>query len=175
MYSSNMYVYTITSLKKYDGERLIYVGSTNDYETRFAHHKRDCYNPNSNVYNLKVYQLIRQYGWDAFVMEVIDVLDDNTTDKELLWREQFYIDKYNSKSSMNTRDAITGLDVVEYMRLYRAEYRKNNRERMNAQSNEWRKNNRDRVNEVDRIRRRKKSLWKSVITELRGIDASYFC
>ena len=156
------YIYTISSLKKYDGERLIYVGSTKDWETRFRIHKSDCYNEKSHIYNLKVYRLIRQYGWDAFVIEVIDVLDDDTTDKELLWREQHYIDRYDSKKSMNSQDAITGLDMVEY----NAERYKNNREKMKAQAVKWIKNNRDRHNEIARKYRHKKSLWKNAVKEL---------
>jgi group I intron endonuclease len=191
MYSSNMYVYTICSIQKYNGERLIYVGSTNDYEKRFIDHKSNCYNPKRSHYNAKVYQLIRQHGWDAFVMEVIEVLDDNTTDKDLRFREQHYIDKYNSKSSMNSQDAfVSDADRVEYNRLNSMEWYKNNRkkrtaqskkhyennrDKRNTQSKEWRENNRGRENELQRLRRHKKSSWKSVITDLRGIDPSYFC
>jgi predicted GIY-YIG superfamily endonuclease len=164
------YIYTITSLEKYDGERLIYVGSTTDWEKRFKVHKSDCFNENSIVYNSKVYRLIRQHGWDAFVMEVIEVMDDNATDKELLLREQHYIDKYNSKSSMNTKDAIIELDVVEYHRVYDAERYKNNREKSLAQNTEWRKNNRDRYNESNRNSYHKRMLWKNVVKELGQID-----
>jgi len=184
------YIYTITSLKKYDGERLIYVGSTKDYDERFRLHKSDCFNPNSNGYNTKVYTAIRKHGWDAFVMEVIEVCDDNMTDKELLFREQFYIDKYDSKRSMNSYDAITGLDRIEYHRLYDAEYYKKNREKRLAQSNEWiknhrermtelnrewQKNNRDRYNEIQRNSYHKRKLWKNTLTELSEIEPSFFC
>ena len=200
-----MYIYTICSIQKYDGERLIYVGSTIDYEKRFILHKRHCFNENCHGYNSKVYQLIRQYGWDAFVCEVIEVLDDNTTDKELLFREQFYIDKYDSKRSMNTNDAITGLDMVDYHKLYDAERYKNNREKYLARSNEWnkknrekclarskenyeknremvialnrewQKNNRVRYNELQRNSYHKRNAWKNAVTDLRGIDPSFFC
>ena len=184
------YIYTITSLKKYDGERLIYVGSCVDWEKRFAKHKSDCFNENSVVYNSKVYQLIRQRGLDAFVFEVIEVCDDNMTDKELLFREQHYIDKYDSKRSMNSQDAITGLDRVEYKRLYDAEYRKNNREKMDARNKEWynnnrekcltrnkewNNNNRDRHNEIQKKSKHKQRLWKNALTDLRGIEPSVFC
>ena len=174
-----MYVYTICSINKHmiDGveQRLIYVGSTTDFERRFTDHKSNCFNPNSREYNHKVYQLIRHHGWDAFVFEVIEVLDDTTTDRDLRFREQFYIDKYDSKSSMNTKNAIIGVDRVEYNRLLDAERYKNQREKMNAQSTEWRINNRDRHNETARKSRYKKSLWKNALTDLRGIEPSFFC
>ena len=189
------YIYTITSLNKYDigngMERLIYVGSTTDFETRFSNHKTDCFNPNSHKYNLKVYQLIRHHGWDAFVFEVIEVCDDSMTDKELRFREQHYIDKYDSKRSMNTYDAfISDEDMVEYKRLYNAERYKiirekelarskenyeKNREKHIARVNKWNKNNRDRVNEYKRNYRHKKSLWRNAVTDMSRIEPSFFC
>jgi len=171
-------------------QRLIYVGSTTDWTERFAQHKRNCFNENSAGYNSKAYRLIRQYGIDNFVFEVVEVCDDSVTDKELLFREQFYIDKYDSKRSMNSQDAITGLDIVEYKRLYNAERYKNqrerklaqskenyekNREKINARHIEWYNNNRDRVKETQRKYRHKKSLWKNALNDLRGIEPSFFC
>jgi len=180
------YIYTITSLEKYDGERLIYVGSTKDYEARFAHHKTDCFNPNSHNYNYKLYKLIREHGWDNFVFEVIEVCDDNMTDKELLWREQHYIDKYDSKKSMNSQDAITGLDRVEYdaeryknqrekMIAQNKENYEKNREKRIAQSAEWINNNRDRFNELQRNSYHKRKLWKNALVDMSRIEPSFFC
>jgi len=129
------------------------------------------------------------------VFEVIEVCDDDITNKDLLFREQHYIDKYDSKKSMNSQDAITGLDMIEYQRLYNAEYYKKNKEKLIAQSKEWTKNNRDRFNETQRNYRKanaekiaeyqetyrtknrqrlndlqnKKLLWKKSIAELCNI------
>ena len=194
-----MYIYTITSLEKHDIghglNRLIYVGSCIDYVRRFADHRSKCFNEKSRDYNHKVYRVIRQYGWDNFVFEVIEVCDDDITNKDLLFREQHYIDKYDSKKSMNSQDAITGLDMIEYQRLYNAEYYKKNKEKLIAQSKEWTKNNRDRFNETQRNYRKanaekiaeyqetyrtknrqrlndlqnKKLLWKKSIAELCNI------
>ena len=189
-----MYVYTICSINKYmiDGveQRLIYVGSTAEYEARFAHHKSNCFSEKFVGYNCKLYKLIREHGWNNFVFEVIEVCDDGITDKELLFREQFYIDKYDSKSSMNTKDAITGLDKIEYHRLYHAEYYKihrekelarskenyeKNREKRIAQTAEWKENNRDRVNETRRNSYHNRRLWRNALSDLRGINPSFFC
>ena len=168
------YIYTITSLKKYDIgngiERLIYVGSTNDYESRFRDHKSDCFNEKCRAYNMKVYHFIRQYGWDNFVFEVIEVLDDTTTDKELLIREQFYIDKFDSKRSMNTRDATSGLEPREFNRVYRRKYYKNNREKCINSITEWIKNNRERVRENKRKSDAKRHMWKCAVKELSNIS-----
>ena len=147
------YIYTITSLKKYDIgngiERLIYVGSCLDYGNRFREHKSRCFNEKSAGYNHKVYRYIRQYGWDNFVFEVIEVMADTTTDEELRIREQFYIDKYDSKSSLNTKDAL--VDTKKYRR-------------------EWSKNNRDRHNELRRKYDTKRHMWKRAVKELYNIS-----
>jgi len=129
-----MYIYTITSLKKHDiGDglnRLVYVGSCNDYEKRFITHKSNCFNPKATSYNSKVYKLIREIGWDNFVCEVVEVMSDDTTDEELLKMEQNYIDKFESKKSMNTNDAF-GYDVKKYQKKYGVEYRTKNRDILN--------------------------------------------
>jgi len=120
-----MYIYTITSLKKHDigygKNRLVYVGSCIDYEKRFYNHKSDCFNPKSVAYNSKVYKIIRDIGWDDFVCEVIEVMSDDTTDIELRTMEQKYIDKFESKKSMNSQDAIG--DRKEYMKKWDANYK----------------------------------------------------
>ena len=167
------YIYTITSLKKHDIgygiNRLVYVGSCKDYDSRFASHKRDCFNPNSHNHDYKLYKIIRKIGWDNFVCEVIEVCDDDITDKDLLFREQHYIDKYDSKKSMNTNDAITGIDMVEYHRLYDAEYYKKNRDKIDERSKKWRNNNRGKYNEIQRKCNHKRKLWKKTITDFCNI------
>ena len=168
-----MYIYTITSLKKHDIghglNRLVYVGSCKDYEARFRSHKSDCLNPKMESYNHKKYKIIREIGWDNFVCEVIEVCDDDITDKDLLFREQHYIDKYDSKKSMNTNDAITGIDMVEYHRLYDAEYYKKNRDKIDERSKKWRNNNRGKYNEIQRKCNHKRKLWKKTITDFCNI------
>jgi len=187
------YIYTISSLKKYDiGDglnRLIYVGSCKDYKIRFSNHKSDCFNEKNGGYNYKVYRFIRQYGIENFTFEVIEVLDDDTTEHDMKLREQFYIDKYDSKKSMNSQDAILTVDMKEYMRKYNVEYNeknseklkdkrhekyKKNRDKIKAQNREWINNNKDRFKELQRNLYHKKSLWKKAITELRKIDPTCF-
>lgn len=174
-----MYIYTITSLKKHDIghglNRLVYVGSCKDYEVRFRIHKSDCYNEKSCKHNSKVYKIIREIGWDNFVCEVIEVMSDTTTDEELLKREQHYIDKFESKKSMNTNDVIKNLmeykekqklyyaNNTDKRRAYNTEYRNNNQEKMKGyyttkkeqilkQMAEHRIQNRDRLNDLQRNR-----------------------
>ena len=166
------YIYTITSLKKYDIgngiERLIYVGSCLDYERRFKNHKTACFYEKSTAYNSKVYRYLRQYGLDNFVFEVIEVMSDDTTDEELRIREQFYIDKFDSKNSMNSNDAV--VNTREYQRVYRREWLKNNRDKHNASGREWAKNNHDRAKDIRRRATRKYRMWKNAVMELYNIS-----
>ena len=51
----------------------IYVGHTTNFKMRKFGHKSDCYNKQSESYNLYVYQFIRENGgWDNFNMEWIE-------------------------------------------------------------------------------------------------------
>jgi len=162
-----MYIYTITSLKKHDiGDglnRLVYVGSCKDFKIRVEQHRRDCFNKNSRIYNIKVYTMIREIGWDNFVFEVILVMSDDTTDEELLKMEQHYIDKFESKKSLNTRGAI-GFDKTEWQKKNRIQnreelnrlqrdYRSNNRQKYNDTQSEYRSKNRQMINYLQQNRR----------------------
>jgi len=120
-------------------------------------------------YNHKKYKIIREIGWDNFVCEVILVMSDDTTDTELRQMEQKYIDKFESKKSMNTNDANTGIDRIEYKRLHSEKLYEKNKEKRIAQSKEWINNNRDKYNELQRKSYLKKSLWKKSIAELCNI------
>jgi len=172
------YIYTISSLKKYDiGDglnRLIYVGSCKDYKIRFSNHKSDCFNEKNGGYNYKVYRFIRQYGIENFTFEVIEVLDDDTTEHDMKLREQFYIDKYDSKRSMNSYDAIMTVDMVEYKRKYNAERYINNTDRHKKVCSEWYEKNKEYKTEYMRTLRLKKKLWKNAIADLSAIDVSCF-
>jgi len=172
-----MYVYTISSIPKYDIgnglERLIYVGSCKDYERRFISHRSDYLNEKLRGYNRKAYRFLRQFGIENFTFEIVEVLDDDTTDQELLLREQFYIEKFDSKKSMNTHDAII-IDKVEYMRLHSADFYKQNTDKCNKKCSEWYKKHRTETLEKQKMYRFKKKLWKNAITDLSAIDVSCF-
>ena len=145
------YIYTITSLKKHDIghglNRLVYVGSCIDYMERFRQHKSRCFNEKSNDYNHKVYTMIREYGLDNFVFEVIEVMSDDTTDEELRKMEQKYIDKFESKKSMNSHDAVLNKKRVK---KYKREWFLDNEERIRKHYAEYRSKNRQMINELQR-------------------------
>ena len=195
-----MYVYTITSIEKYDGEHLIYVGSCVCYDTRMRKHRETCANPNHKSYDVKLYRFIRQYGWDAFKCEIIEKLHTDISENDLLIREQFYIDLHDSTKSMNMNNAIIIGDKLEHrrkiqkvhrqknldrIRAIEAEYRNLNRDKIVEESreyrashktefSEWRDTNRDRVREINRRSERKRLLWKNAIKDLNRIAESIF-
>lgn len=111
-----MFVYKIQH--KTD-DTLIYIGSTDDFDMRYIRHRREseCH----RCYGSRLYHIIRANGgWCMFNCQVIDVVitDDGDTLKSY---EQHYIDKFNSTSSMNTRNAHT--DAKQYKKLYQQRMR----------------------------------------------------
>jgi predicted GIY-YIG superfamily endonuclease len=62
----NTVIYKIKHTEKDD---LLYVGHTTDFTKRKNAHKTKCNNPNSSVYNSKLYIMIRENGgWENFKM-----------------------------------------------------------------------------------------------------------
>jgi len=70
----------------------IYIGSTTNMRHRKCEHKKKCNNPNSNAYNYKVYQTIREFGgfdnWDMILVEYVNA----TSKQELLKEERVVIE-----------------------------------------------------------------------------------
>jgi predicted GIY-YIG superfamily endonuclease len=59
----------IYKIEHIENHNLLYVGHTTEFNKRKGHHKSTCKNENSNVYNIKLYQMIRNNrGWDMFKM-----------------------------------------------------------------------------------------------------------
>ena len=76
----------------------VYVGQTKVFSQRKTHHKWSCKKDNS-----KLYETIRKHGgWDNWKMEEIDK-GVYPTKKEILEREQYWIDFYSP--SLNTNRA----------------------------------------------------------------------
>jgi hypothetical protein len=73
-----------------------YVGSTTDFTKRKCAHKSDCTNANSEKYNLKVYQFIRNNGnWHNWSMVLIEMYPC-TNHLESLQRERFWCEHLNA-------------------------------------------------------------------------------
>ena len=82
-----------------------YVGHTTDFIKRKYHHKYTCNNKNnnnSNAYNVKVYQTIRENGgWENRSMIKLEnySCDDSQESKK---RERYWYDKLNADLNMIT-------------------------------------------------------------------------
>lgn len=74
-----------------------YVGHTTSFSHRKANHKKNCNNINSNRYNCKVYQFIRENGgWENWAM--IEIEKVNCADSlEAKKRERYWIELLNAK------------------------------------------------------------------------------
>ena len=117
------YIYKLESSFEDPG---LYIGSTKNMTVRKYAHKRSCVNPNSNRYNLKVYQYIRDYGgwsnWFMLTLEEFEYVDK----KELVEREQYWIKEL--KADLNSKDAVMDKDYFKKRYQDNKEYYKNYRE-----------------------------------------------
>lgn len=94
-------VYKITNTKN----NKVYIGQSKDIYKRWKQHENN--SKNLKLYkNYKIYRAINKYGFDFFVMEILeqyDNNDNNITKQFLLERESFFIEMYNSiKSGYNS-------------------------------------------------------------------------
>ena len=73
----------------------VYVGHTTDFTKRKAQHKINCNNPDTKIYNLKVYQIIRDnegwYNWSMIEIEKYPCLVNN----EARARERYWYELLN--------------------------------------------------------------------------------
>ena len=75
----------------------VYFGSTKDYKARKRLHKFDCNNINGKNYNSKIYDTIRANGgFGNWIMEIVEVFPCENK-RDLLIREQWYIDSAKGK------------------------------------------------------------------------------
>ena len=87
-----------------DGVEEFYVGSSKDFIERKRSHKYNCNNPNSQQYNLKLYQYIRENGgFDNWKFETLEEKEFETK-KDRRIREQYYINLL--RPTLNIKDAI---------------------------------------------------------------------
>jgi len=131
----------------------IYIGSCVDLDERIRCHIKDSSNPKWKAYNTKKYKIIRDNGgWTNFEFKIIDVV--TTADKSVLKHcEQYYIDKFDAKNSMNTLGSVDKNERrvrEEYIREY------------NLKNREWRNNY-----------QRNYKRWKTISQTFREIEPIY--
>lgn len=86
------YIYCYTN--KQNGKK--YVGQTNNIKRRYKQHKEDSFKNYSEArYNQAIHCAIRKYGLDNFDFEILEVLE-NKTSEEVNERETYWISEKNS-------------------------------------------------------------------------------
>lgn len=85
------YIYCYTN--KLNGHR--YVGQTNNIQRRQREHKSTSYNPKSTSYNDLIHKKMRQYGYENFDFEVLEIIYSD--DIEVVnAQEQFWVKKLDT-------------------------------------------------------------------------------
>jgi len=105
-----------------------YIGSSCEFNKRKKYHKSDCYNPNGDKYNLKVYKFIRHNGgWDNWDFEILlETKVDNKDQLRLLYEREFQLEL---KPSLNV--VVEGRTRKQYRKDHREEikqYREDHKE-----------------------------------------------
>jgi hypothetical protein len=113
----------------------VYVGYTTDFRKRKNTHKSYCINQNSNHYNLKVYQMIRQNGgWDNFSMIQIEEYCCNNSN-EASARERYWYEFLNANLNKQVPNRS------------KKEHTENNKETIATYKKKWYKKNKEKINE----------------------------
>jgi hypothetical protein len=140
-----------------------YVGHTTNYKQRKGLHKSSCNNSNSKLYNLKVYQFIRENGgWTNWSMVLVenypcnDVLEARA--RERYWFEILNANLNSEVPNRNQKEYYeTNKEKIaeyykewnkvnkEHLAEYNKEYRETNKEKVVEYQKEWYKTNKERV------------------------------
>ena len=116
----------------------VYIGSTTNFGRRKSQHKHHCVNEKSKLYNIKVYQTIRELGgWDNF--EMVLVAKCPCDDKMELHAKEFEYQQLFD-ANLNTKSACSGIDPCdpEYMKKYLKEYREENKQEISEYQKKYR-------------------------------------
>ena len=120
----------------------VYIGATTDFTRRKAVHKYHCRNVSNKttkVYNMKIYNIIREHGgWDNWTMVLIEYYPCNSKLESSI-RERYWYEEL--KSTMNGQ--VPSRSRAES----RKEWKAANRDKINEQSAKWNAANRDKMNE----------------------------
>ena len=161
----------IFTIYKFDINSMIYIGSTWNFNKRKVLHKHDCYNENSNGYNMEIYKYIRENNIDWNDITIEDIYNKELDEKDNLLKrqtEQKYIDQYDSKNNgLNTRYAYINEDwsQKEYDRIRYI----NNRDKILAQKRIYDNKNKEKKKEYCRKYRehkRNEKMCGEIVNEL---------
>ena len=120
----------------------IYIGSTVNFIRRKSAHKKCCNDPNHKSYNIKVYQVIREYGgWTNWNMIIIDKAEQLTLTNSRIKEEQLR-KEYNG--NLNSHQAFTTDDET---RDRQKEYREQNKDKISEQQKGYYEENKEKIKE----------------------------
>lgn len=91
-----------------------YIGQSVNIETRWKHHKNNCFNKNEHIYDCHFYRSLRKYGIENFKFEIIEKCNqDKLNDREMYWIS--YYDSYkNGYNSTLGGDGLLQVDREEF-------------------------------------------------------------
>jgi len=141
---SKTIIYKLVKNDDYENEN-VYVGSTTDFVKRKNCHKSKCCNENNKLYNLKVYQNIRENGgwenWKMIELEKFPCNDNN----EAHAREEYWRCEFNAK--LNTIRAFTTKEQkIKEMKQYYTE----NADKMKEYGEKYRTENSDKIKQLQK-------------------------
>jgi len=138
------YVYRIIAGDK------IYVGSTKDFENRWATHKHTSQRNTDKMYDIPLYKYMRLIGVDKCECEIIKELYASTkTEAEI--EEQSELDKIPEELCLNARKAhLTREESLENARLASIERYSTKRDEYLQKQKEYYTNNKETINEKRR-------------------------
>ena len=131
----------------------IYVGHTTDMRRRKYCHKSDCENKNKKVYNLNVYQFIRDNGgwdnWDMVEVERYNAIDGYDASK----RERYWIEELKATLNMiiPARNVKERYELnKEIIKEYKKEYCEINKEIIVEDKKKYYIENKQKLNEISK-------------------------
>ena len=165
-----------------------YVGSTKNFKRRMSDHKQksNCL-INDKHYNMKVYQSIREVGWNNIDVMIIDKIIYNSK-HEALDMETKYMLMFNAKLNscypkrsrkiymIENKEKVSNYHKLynqkhkEKKQIYKKEYYEKHKEERSKKDKINREKNIDTIREYDR----KRSAYKLASKRLLSIDETYF-
>lgn len=127
----------------------VYVGSTTSIIKRRSMHKHNCTNEKGKVYNLYVYQFIREHGgfenWDVIVIEEYPCEND----EQKRTRERHWYEFLGAELNMK-RPLVTVQEIKEEKKEGHAKYYIENKEKIKENNKEYHINNIDKIKEYNK-------------------------
>jgi hypothetical protein len=124
----------------------VYIGHTTNLINRKRQHKESCINEKSKLYNLYVYQFIRDNGgwgnWDIVMIEEYNLNNNNEAlQKERYWLEELKasLNKYIPSRTQNEYIKCNKENKIQYDKIYR----ETNKDIIKERQRKYREENKD--------------------------------